>query len=165
MSEVPAEPRELKRSLSLWQVTASGVGIVIGAGIYALIGPATEHAGTAVWLSFLLAAVLSGLTGLSYAELAGMFPSAGAEYAFARQAFNKTAGFLAGWLMISANVIAAAAVSIGFAHYLRTFVSVDTRLAALCLLAVFTAVIAVGVQRSIWLSLALVVCRWEGSCW
>ena len=67
-----------------------------------------------------MAAVLSALTGLSYAELAGMFPSAGAEYAFARHAFNEFTGFIVGWMMIAANLIAAAAVSIGFAHTFAT---------------------------------------------
>lgn len=83
MSDSP----HLRRSLNLWQVTVSGVGIVIGAGIYVLIGVAARDAGAGLWVSFLLAAVLAGLTGLSYAELAGMFPAAGAEFEFARRAF------------------------------------------------------------------------------
>jgi len=103
------ERHELRRSLGFWQVTISGIGIVIGAGIYVLIGPATEEAQNAVWLAFVMAALLSALTGLSYAELAGMFPSAGAEYAFARHAFNEFTGFVVGWMMIAANLIAAAA--------------------------------------------------------
>src|SRR5690242_20493264 len=119
---------QLKRTLGLWQVTVSGVGIVIGAGIYVLIGSAAREAGNALWLSFALAALLSTLTGLSYAELASMFPSASAEYEFARQAFNEFFGFVTGWVMVLANVIAAAAVSIGFGHYLRQFVAVDARI-------------------------------------
>jgi len=70
---------------------------VIGAGIYVLIGTATREAGAAVWLAFVLAGVLSALTALSYGELAGMFPSAGAEYEFARRAFNEFVGFVTGW--------------------------------------------------------------------
>lgn len=153
---------QLRESLGFWQVTVSGVGIVIGAGIYVLIGPATEDAGSAVWLSFLLAAVLSALTGLSYAELAGMFPSAGAEYAFARTAFNEVTGFLVGWLMIAANIIAAAAVAIGFSHYLRHFVDVDLRLGAIALILVHTLIIAAGIRRSIALSVILVLLQVGG---
>lgn len=153
---------ELRRSLGFWQVTVSGIGIVIGAGIYVLIGPATEEAQNAVWLAFLMAAVLSALTGLSYAELAGMFPSAGAEYAFARHAFNEFAGFVVGWMMIAANLIAAAAVSIGFAHYLRQFVDVDLRVGAIGLLVVLTVIIAGGIQRSIWFSVVLVILQVGG---
>ena len=161
-SDTKADPIELRRSLSVWQVTASGVGIVIGAGIYVLIGPATQDAGNAVWLSFVVAGVLSALTGLSYAELAGMFPSAGAEYSFAKNAFNELTGFLVGWLMIAANVIAAGAVSIGFAHYFAHFASLDERVVAVGLIAVLTGVIVAGIQRSIWFSVALAIVQIAG---
>jgi APA family basic amino acid/polyamine antiporter len=152
----------LKRTLNFWQVTASGVGIIIGAGIYVLIGAATQEAGSAVWLAFVLAGVLSALSALSYAELAGMFPSAGAEYEFARKAFNEFAGFITGWMMVIALLIAAGTVSIGFAQYARHFIDVDGRLASLALLAVMTAVIISGIQRSIWLTVTLAVLQVVG---
>jgi APA family basic amino acid/polyamine antiporter len=162
--EMPARQPEatLRRTLSFWQVTVSGIGIVIGAGIYVLIGPATQEAGAAVWMAFAFGALLAALTGLSYAELAGMFPSAGAEYSFARHAFNHLVGFMTGWLMIAANIIAAAAVSIGFAHYVQNFVDVDLRLASVLLILVLTAIIAGGIRRSIWLSAGLVVLQIGG---
>jgi len=139
-----------------------GVGIVIGAGIYVLIGPATQDAHSAVWLSFLIAGVLSVLTGLSYAELAGMLPTASAEAAFVRRAFNEFAGFIVGWMMIAANVIAAAAVSIGFGHYLRHFVDIDVRVGAVGLLFTLTIIIVGGIRRSIWFSTVLVVLQVGG---
>lgn len=153
---------QLRRTLGLWQLTVSGVGIVIGAGIYVLIGEAAAEAGSMLWLSFLLAAILAGLTGLSYAELAGLFPTAGAEYEFARQAFNEFIGFIAGWMMIAANLVAAAAVSIGFAQYLRHFVDIDVSVGAIGLLAVLTAIVISGVHRSIWLSVLLVIAQVGG---
>jgi len=153
---------ELRRTLGLWQLTVSGVGIVIGAGIYVLIGEAAADAGSMLWLSFVLAAVLAALTGLSYAELAGLFPRAGAEYEFARQAFNEFTGFMAGWMMIAANLVAAAAVSIGFAQYLRHFVDIPAPAAAIGLLAVLTLVVISGVHRSIWLSVVLVAAQIGG---
>jgi amino acid permease len=76
----------LHRVLGLVEVTAGGVGIIIGAGIYVLLGAATAEAGPLVWVAFLGAAVLSALTGLSYAELSSMFPSAAGEYEYTRQA-------------------------------------------------------------------------------
>jgi basic amino acid/polyamine antiporter, APA family len=145
----------LRRSLRLWQLTASGVGIVIGAGIYVLVGQAAREAGAALWLSFAIAAVLAGLTALTYCELAGMFPSAGVEYEWTSRAFNPFVGFLAGWMMAVTYVVAAAAVALGFAEYLQHFVSIDERLAAISLLVGLTAVVAVGVERSIWLSVGL----------
>lgn len=152
----------LRRTLHLWQVTASGVGIIIGAGIYVLIGAATSESGSAVWLAFVIAGVLSALSALSYAELAGMFPSAGAEYEFARRAFNEFVGFLTGWMMVVALLIAAATVSIGFARYAQHFVDIDARLASVVLLVAMTAVIASGIQRSIWLTVTLALLQIVG---
>lgn len=151
--EQPVAP--LRRSLRLWQVTVSGIGIVVGAGIYVLIGEGAREAGAAVWVSFGVAAVLSGLTALSYCELASMYPSAGVEYEWSSRAFNRLAGFLAGWMMAIAYIIAAAAVSLGFAQYLQQFLQVDERIAAVALLVILTTIVISGIQRSIWLSVLL----------
>lgn len=153
---------QLRRTLNLWQVTSSGAGIVLGAGIYVLIGQATQQAGAAVWASFALAAVLSMLTALSYAELVSMFPSSGGEFEFTRRAFNPALGFIAGWSMVAAYMVGAAAVSVGFTHYLRWFVDVDTRLAAALLLGALTLVVMSGMQRAIWVTVALSVCQVGG---
>jgi APA family basic amino acid/polyamine antiporter len=158
--EVPVE--HLQRSLRLWQLTTSGVGIVIGAGIYVLVGEAVQEAGAALWLSFAIAAVLAALTALTYCELAGMFPSAGVEFEWASRAFNPFVGFLAGWMMVITYIIAAAAVSLGFAQYVRHFVDVDVRVSAVLLLCGLTAIVVSGVQRSIWLSVALAVLQIGG---
>ncbi|HEX5479595.1 MAG TPA: APC family permease [Dehalococcoidia bacterium] len=145
----------LRPSLRLWQLTATGVGLVIGAGIYVLVGEAAAEAGAGVWMSFAISAALAGLTALTYAELAGMFPSAGVEYEWTSRAFNVFFGFLAGWMMIVAYIIAAATVALGFAHYLQHFADVDIRLSAPLLLVALTVIVASGVERSIWLSVTL----------
>lgn len=162
MATPTARPPTLQPTLSLWQLTMTGIGIVIGAGVYVLIGEAASEAGAALWLAFVLAAVLSALTGLSYAELAGMYPTAGAEFEFARRAFNDFIGFITGWMMLAANLIAAGAVSIGFAHYLRYFVDVPLRVGAIGLLVALTIVVASGIQRSIWFSVALALLQIGG---
>jgi len=155
MADPAPDEARLRPTLRLWQLTASGIGIVIGAGIYVLVGEAAREAGAGVWLSFLVSAVLAGATALTYCELAGMFPVAGVEYEWTARAFNRRAGFLAGWMMVVAYIIAAAAVALGFARYLQQFVDVDPRVVAVALLVVLTAVIAAGIERSIWLSVAL----------
>jgi APA family basic amino acid/polyamine antiporter len=152
---LPDEQQRLRRVLGPLEVTASGVGIIIGAGIYVLLGAATAEAGSAVWLSFGVAAALCALTGLSYAELASMFPSAGAEYEYTRQAFAERWAFLVGWTMAFGLVVAAATISVGFAHYVRYFVDVPIPAAAVALL-LFDAVVAVsGMHRSARLTVAL----------
>ncbi len=138
----------LSRSLGLVEVTASGVGLIIGAGIYVLLAAATAEAGAVVWISFLVAGGLSALTALSYAELASMYPSAGAEFEYTRRVAPPWVAFAVGWLMILALAVAAAAVSLGFGKYLRYFVDVPTQPGALALLAVVTAIALSGIEHS-----------------
>ena len=113
------------RVLGLRHLTASGVGVIIGAGIYVLLGPATQASGSLVWASFLVAGLLSAITAFSYMELASMFPSAGSEHEFARQVFPRWVSFSTGWAMTLALIVAASTVSLGFARYLQIFVNVD----------------------------------------
>ena len=149
---IPTEPADsaptLERALGFWELVATGVGIIVGAGIYVLIGSATAEAGSAVWLAFIMAAFLSATTGLSYCELASMFPRAGAEYEYTRQAFPAWVAFAVGWVMTAALVIASGAVALGFARYLRYFVSLDVRMGALLLLLGAAAIALAGVGRS-----------------
>lgn len=151
----PQGPSQLRRVVSLPQLTASAVGIIIGAGIYVLLAPATSDAGAMVWLSFLLAAALAALTGFSYAELSAMFPRAGSEFEYARHAFPLPIAFVTGWLAAAALVVASAAVSLGFARYLTNFVDMDERVAALGLIAVVTLSALRGIEHSVRLTIAL----------
>ncbi len=150
----PAAPT-LRRTLGPVRVTASGVGIIIGAGIYVLIGSATAEAGPAVWLSFVLAGVLSSLTALSYAELASMFPRSSAEYEYTRQVAPPWVAFLVGWMMIAGMLVAAAAIALGFASYATQLVPLPHRPAAMALLAIETLIAVAGIGRSTAVTVAL----------
>lgn len=141
---------------------AGGVGIIIGAGIYVLIGAATAEAGAATWLAFALAAVIGALTALSYAELASMFPTAAAEYEYTRNAFPKWVAFLVGWSMAAALIVAAAAISLGFASYLGAFFEVDVRLGAGALLVLVCLIAAVGIEASARLTVVLSIVQVGG---
>lgn len=145
----------LRRALGLIEVTAGGVGIIIGAGIYVLLGAATAQAGAAVWVAFILAAVLSALTGLSYAELSSMFPSAAGEYEYTRQVMPEWVAFVVGWMMVVGLVVAAATVSLGFGRYVGHFVDVSPRVAGLALLALVSLVAIAGIKQSARLTVAL----------
>ena len=90
---------KLKREIGLFEVIFFGVGIILGAGIYALIGKAGGVAGNSFWLSFLTASVISMFTGLSYAELSTMYPKEAAEYVYVKKAFKSS--FLAKFLHFS----------------------------------------------------------------
>ena len=123
-----------ERSLGLVQVTMSGVALIIGAGVFVLLAPATERAGGLVWASFVTAAVLCALSAFSYMELSSMFPKAGSEHEFARQIFPQSVSFVVGWAMALALIVATATVSLGFARYLGEYVGTDERIGALGIL-------------------------------
>ncbi len=137
-----------ERSLGLVQVTTSGVALIIGAGVFVLLAPATERAGGLVWASFVVAAVLCALSAFSYMELSSMFPKAGSEHEFARQVFPQSVSFVVGWAMALALIVATATVSLGFARYLGEFVDIDERLGALAILALVSAVALRGMGEA-----------------
>ena len=138
----------LKRELGLPEVTLSGVGIILGAGIYVLIGQAAGLAGNAIWLAFCLSAIIALLTGLSYAELSSMFPKAGAEYDYVTNAFNSRLAFVIGWLVFLSGVLAAATVALGFAGYFTALTSIPMLISAIVLLIVLTVLLAYGVMAT-----------------
>ena len=139
----------LARRLGLWSTTLSGIGIILGAGIYVIIGAATRDAGSAVWLSFVMAAVLAGLTGLAYAELASMFPTAGASPVYIREAFGRHAGFVLGWVRLWISVISASTVAIGFGGYLADLVGLPVVGTSLVVIALSFLIVVRGVRETV----------------
>jgi len=139
----------LRRELGLFEVTVSGVGIILGAGIYVLIGQAAGLCGNAVWLAFVLSAVIALLTGLSYAELSSLFPKAGAEYDYAKNAFTARIAFVTGWLVFLSGILAAATVALGFGGYFSALTGMPVLVAAIILLIILTAVLAYGIRETV----------------
>lgn len=80
---------KLKRTLGLTEAVFFGTGSILGAGIYAIVGKVAGFSGNMIWLSFAIASVTALMSAFSYAELSSMFPSAGGEYVYAKNAFNK----------------------------------------------------------------------------
>ena len=143
----------LKRELGLFEATLCGVGIILGAGIYALVGKAAGLAGNAVWLSFLIASVIAMFTGLSYAELSSLFPKAGAEYVYTSEAFGKRSAFIIGWLIILSGIIAGATVAIGFAGYFSALFNTPLIPVALGLILAISFIIFYGIKESVWFAI------------
>jgi basic amino acid/polyamine antiporter, APA family len=147
----------LRRTLGLWQVSLSGIGVILGAGVYALIGPAAARAGTALWMSFLLAGLTAGLTAYAYARLVRLAPKDSPEFQYTALAFGPRAGFVAGALMLVADVLAAAAVTIGFGGYLQHLLGTPLKANALALVVVLGAILWTGVRQSVAVAIALTV--------
>lgn len=127
---------QLARRLGPGLLTLYGVGTTIGAGIYVLIGEVALRAGAWTPVSFLLAAVLAGLTALSFTELSARMPKSAGEALFVREAFGSDRlSLLVGLMVATAGVISAASVVVGGVGYLRTLIDVPAAAAivALCL--------------------------------
>ncbi len=142
----------LHRTLGLPMLTFYGTGMILGAGIYSILGKAAGIAGESLWQGFALAAIAALLTALSYAELATMDPRAGAEYIYLRNAFSNQRWFAGtiGLVVIFAGCASAATVALAFASYLQHFVEFPKFIVACCLLSLFTAVNIFGIQFSSW---------------
>jgi APA family basic amino acid/polyamine antiporter len=144
---------ELKRALGLTEATICGIGIILGAGIYALIGKAAGMAGNATWLSFVIAAIVAGLSGLSYAELSSVFPKAGAEYEYSRHAFGKKIAFIVGWMIALSGIIGGTTVALGFGGYFEGMFGTPVLLTAVALVVLLSLVIAYGVKEAAWFAM------------
>lgn len=138
----------LKRELGLLETTLCGVGVILGAGIYVLIGKVVGLAGNASWISFLIAACIAALTGLSYAELSSMFPKAGAEYVYTKAAFGEKLAFLIGWLIILSGIIGTATVALGFSNYFTEFFRLPSLLVSIFLILSLSFTIFYGIKES-----------------
>jgi amino acid transporter len=117
-----AEADSLKRVFGLNTLLIYGVGDILGAGIYAVVGKVAGLSGAAVWISFLMAMVVAALTALSYAELGSRLPKCGGVAYFVQQAFRTDwLSVLVGWLMFCTCIVSMATISKAFSGYLTTF--------------------------------------------
>jgi APA family basic amino acid/polyamine antiporter len=113
----------LERSIGLWQLTAIGLGAIIGAGIFALAGPvAKDVAGPAVSISFLIAGFASACAALSYAEFGGLIPQAGSAYTYGYAVLGEAAGWFIGWDLLLEYTAIVAVVAIGVSQYVSFLV-------------------------------------------
>lgn len=139
----------LKRGLGLFSTTMYGIGVILGAGIYALISVGAGVAGNMLWAAFLISAFIAVCTALSYAELSSMFPKEAAEYTYSRKAFGREwLSFGVGWVLAIGTIVAASTVALGFGGYLHTLTGIDTIMAALLLVCIMTVMNYWGIEES-----------------
>lgn len=119
MTNTATPSPELKRTFGLVTLVAFGIGDILGAGIYGLIGNVAGEVGNAVWASFLVAFVVAAFTGLSYAELGSRLPHSGGEARYAETAFRKLwLAYIVGFLVFLSGLVSISTVSHIFANYL-----------------------------------------------
>jgi APA family basic amino acid/polyamine antiporter len=124
ISALQAEARTptLRRALGPFNLTALGIGSVIGTGIFVLTGTAaSQNAGPALVLSMIIAAVACALAGLCYAELASMIPVAGSAYTYAYASSGQFVAWIIGWDLILEYALSGATVAVGWSGYFVSF--------------------------------------------
>ena len=112
----------LKRTLSAWGLTALGIGAIIGAGLFSITGmAAANHAGPAITISFIVAALGCLFAGLCYAEFASMIPVAGSAYTYSYATMGEFIAWIIGWDLVLEYAVGAATVGISWSRYLVKF--------------------------------------------
>ncbi len=140
---------ELRRQLGLVDALSIGLGAIIGAGIFVLVGIAAGLAGPAVLLSVLISGASATFTALSFAELGAALPRAGGVYEYGHTLLHPMVGFLMGWMWVAGNIVLGATASQGFGYYLSAlFPQIGFRVAAAALVVAVTLVNALGTKLS-----------------
>ncbi|MHA2182539.1 MAG: APC family permease [Promethearchaeota archaeon] len=152
MEEGKKNPK-LKRRVSLFALTVYGVGNVLGAGIYSLIGEVVGITGNLSWLAFIIASITGALTGLSYAELSTMYPRSAAEFVYTEEAFKKRIlSFILGWIIIFSGILSAATVALAFGGYLSGLIGIPSIylniIFAVLLVIILSGVNLIGIKTS-----------------
>lgn len=113
----PAEPTRLARKLHMFDAIVIGLGAMIGAGVFAVVGPAAETAGTGLLMALVIAALVAYCNALSSAQLAALYPESGGAYVYGRKRLGDLWGFLAGWGFVVGKLASCAAMALTFASY------------------------------------------------
>lgn len=146
----------MRRVLGTPMLVLYGLGVIIGAGIYVLVGTIAATAGSGAPWSFVLAGILAAMTGLSYAELAVRFPEAAGAAAYIKEAFGSDAlSRLAGAAVAAVVIVSTASIARGSVGYLQPFLPWPDTVIAGGLVALFTAVACLGVRESVGLAAAM----------
>jgi amino acid transporter len=153
----------LRRSLNLPLVILYGLGNILGAGIYVLIGKVAGEAGYLAPFAFLMASLIAGITAFSFCELTARFPVSAGEAAYIREGFRLPYLSLGvGLLIILTGVVSAATMTKGFVGYLNVFVELPPWLVIICLLALLGVVAVWGIAESVTVAAAFTVLEIAG---
>jgi len=139
----------LNKSLGFKEATIYGVGVILGAGIYALLGEASGIAGNATWLAFVAGAIIASFTALSYAELSSIFPRTAAEFVYVKNSTGSYfLAFIVEYIVFLSLVFSAAAVAFGFGGYFSSLVGVNILYTAAIAIALLSIINFIGIKES-----------------
>ncbi|MFI1564096.1 APC family permease [Streptomyces sp. NPDC020490] len=148
-----AEVPELRRTLGVADAVVIGLGSMVGAGIFAALGPAARAAGSGLLLGLAVAAVVAYCNATASARLAAVYPASGGTYVYGRERLGEFWGYLAGWSFVVGKTASCAAMALTVGTYVWPAQAHAVAVAAVVAL---TAVNYGGIQKSAWLTRAIV---------
>lgn len=139
----------LNRSLGLPLVALYGLGNILGAGIYVLVGKVAGLAGASTTLAFIIAMITASFTSFSYMELSGRYPVSASVSVYLHKAFGKRwLSVLIGLAMVAGGIASAAALSQGFAGYLGSFIDIPIAVSSVALIVILGLIAIKGIGES-----------------
>jgi amino acid transporter len=135
--------------LSLPWLVFYGVGVTVGAGIFALVGQVVGLAGDHAPLAFVISGLVAGFTGFSYAALAGAYPRAAGEALFVKMATGETLGRIVGIGIIAVAITSCGVISLAFAGYVGSIAAIPEQASLIAILLALAAIAWAGVKESV----------------
>lgn len=148
-------PNQLRRTITLPLLIFYGLGVIVGAGIFALIGEILKIAGDHAPLAFILAGLIACSTGISYALLVRVFPRAGGEAVYVNRGLGPFWGALVGYGVAATGTISSAAIALAFAGYVHTVIPVPQAVLVIVVIAALAGIAWLGVRESVWFAVAI----------
>ncbi len=156
----------LKRAISLPFLTFYGIGTILGAGIYVLIGKVAGEAGLFTPFAFLLASVVAGFSGLSYCELSSRYPFSAGESRYAHEAFHiRWFSILIGWLIVITGVVSAATLGKGIVGYAQVIIDIPEPFILTSLFIILAAIAIIGIKESVGFITIITIIEMLGLFW
>ena len=153
----------LQRRVSLPLLVFYGVGTILGAGIYVLVGKVAGAAGMYAPFAFLVATVLAAFSALSYAELAARFPKSAGEALYVAEGLrSRFLARLMGLMIAAVGIVSSATMIQGFVGYLHVFIAVPDVVIVVALVAAMAALTIWGIGQSVWVASAMTLVEIAG---
>lgn len=163
MNKHKTTPVTLKRNLGPITVTFYGLGTIIGAGIYVLLGSVAQYAGSSFPYAFLIAGIIAIFTALSYAELSARLPHCAGATVYVETAWQRRwLATTVGWMLVFTGVVSASAIANGFVGYLNEFFVISDFTAILGLVLLLGLIAALDMKSSAILVFAITVLELSG---
>lgn len=158
--------QHLARRIGFFGVLLYGIGTIVGAGIYVLIGKVAGVAGYLAPWAFVLAGIIATFSAFSFAELSGRFPKSAGEAVYVKQAFHHSGlSVLVAWMVISIGAVSASAIVTGFIGYFQVIWPINDLWVPLILMLLLSTLVCIGIRSSIIAAAVMTLIEVGGIVW